>query len=232
MHLSYARGESGIPLLDETIGTALRRTVARFPDREALVVAHQGYRATYAELWREIDQAARALIAHGVRAGDRVGIWAPNRFEWVVVQYATARVGAILVTINPAYKAGELRHALNAAGVSLLVLARGFRDTAYLPLLDEVRSACPALRETIVLEDDWSAFLADGDAVTGEELLAREFGLRPGDAINIQYTSGTTGAPKGATLSHRNILNNAYFSGLRAGYSRHERVCVPVPFYH
>ncbi|MDA0159489.1 AMP-binding protein [Solirubrobacter ginsenosidimutans] len=232
MHLSYARGHSDIPLLDETIGTALRRTVARFPDREALVVPHQGYRATYAELWREVDQAARALIAHGVRAGDRVGIWAPNRFEWVVVQYATARVGAILVTINPAYKAGELRHALNAAGVSLLVLARGFRGTAYLPLLDEVRGACPALRETIVLEDDWSRFLDDGDMVSEHELVAREFALRPGDAINIQYTSGTTGAPKGATLSHRNILNNAYFSGLRAGYSQHERVCVPVPFYH
>src|SRR3954452_403093 len=120
MHLSYARGDSDIPLLEETIGTALRRTVARFGDREALVVGHQGYRATYAELWREIDQAARALIAHGVRAGDRVGIWRQTRFEWVVVQYATARVGAILVTITPVYKAAGLRHAVNAAGVSLL----------------------------------------------------------------------------------------------------------------
>jgi len=232
MHESYARGESDIPLLDETISTALRRTVARFGDREALVVAHQGYRATYAELWREIDRAARGLIARGVRAGDRVGIWAPNRFEWVVIQYATARVGAILVTINPAYKAGELRHALNQAGVSLLVLARGFRDTDYLPLLDAVRADCPALRETIVLEDDWATFLAGGERVTGDELVAREFSLRHGDPINIQYTSGTTGAPKGATLSHRNILNNAYFSGRTAGYREHDRVCVPVPFYH
>jgi fatty-acyl-CoA synthase len=194
MHESYARGASDIPLLDETIGTSLRRTVARFGDREALVVGHQGYRATYAELWREVDQAARALIARGVRVGDRVGLWAPNRFEWVVIQYATARIGAILVTINPAYKAGELRHALNQAGVSLLVLARGFRDTDYLTLLDAVRADCPALREAIVLEHDWEAFLAEGAWVTGDEVLARELSLRPGDAINIQYTSGTTGA--------------------------------------
>jgi fatty-acyl-CoA synthase len=232
MHESYAHGESDIPLLEETIGTCLRRTVARFPRREALVVGHQGYRATYAELWRQVDEAARALIAHGVRTGDRVGLWAPNRFEWVVIQYATARVGAILVTINPAYKAGELRHALNQAGVSVLVLARGFRDTDYVPLLDAVREDCPALREAIVLEDDWEAFLAAGARVTGDELLARELSLRAGDAINIQYTSGTTGAPKGATLSHRNILNNAFFSGRTAGYAEHDRVCVPVPFYH
>jgi fatty-acyl-CoA synthase len=162
MHESYARGASDIPLLDGTIGTNLRRTVARFGDREALVVGHQGYRATYAELWREVDEAARALIAHGVRVGDRVGLWAPNRFEWVVIQYATARIGAILVTIDPAYKASELRHALNQAGVSLLVLARGFRDSDYLPLLDAVRADCLALRDAIVLEDDWEAFLAEG----------------------------------------------------------------------
>src|SRR4051812_12300585 len=187
MHPSYARGESDIPLLDETIGTRLRRTVTQFPDREALVVPHQRYRATYAELWREVDRAARALIAHGVQTGDRVGIWAPNRFEWVVIQYATARIGAILVTINPAYRAGELRHALKQAGVSVLVLARAFRDTDYLPLLDAIRRDCPTLRETIVLEDDWETFLADGAWVTGDEVLARELSLRPGDAINLQY---------------------------------------------
>jgi fatty-acyl-CoA synthase len=232
MHLSYARGSDADALLDETIGASLRRTVAQFPDREALVIGHQGYRATYAELWLEVDRAARALIANGVHVGDRVGIWAPNRYEWIVIQYATARIGAILVTINPAYKAAELRHALNQAGVSLLVHAAGFRGTNYTWMVDSIRPECRALRETIVLERDWETFLADGDHVAGIELVTREFALHPDDPINIQYTSGTTGAPKGATLSHRNILNNAYFSGRVAGYTQHERVCVPVPFYH
>src|SRR3954463_6292561 len=148
MHPSYARGDSDIPLLEETIGTALRRTVARFGDREALVVGHQAYRATYAELWDEVDQAARALIAHGVRVGDRVGIWAPNRFEWVVIQYATARVGAILVNINPAYKSTELAYVLNQSGISLLLLARAFRQSDYAGMLAEARDRCPSLRES------------------------------------------------------------------------------------
>src|SRR4051794_21545344 len=211
MPLSHARGRTDVPLLNETIGACLRRSVAMFPEREALVVGHQGYRATYAELWLDVDRAARALVAAGVHVGDRVGIWAPNRYEWVVIQYATARIGAILVTINPAYKAAELRHALNQAGVSLLVHAAGFRGTNYSWMLDSIRPECRALRETIVLERDWDAFLADGDRVAGVELVTREFALHPDDPINIQYTSGTTGAPKGATLSHRNILNNAYF---------------------
>jgi fatty-acyl-CoA synthase len=232
MTMSYARGARDVPLLDETIGASLRRTVQRFPEREALVVGHQRYRATYAELWRQVDSAARALMAHGVGKGDRVGIWAPNRREWVVIQFATARVGAILVTINPAYKASELRHALNKAGVSLLVHARGFRDADYAAQLQEIRADCPELREAIALEDDWNAFLEDGERVDGTELAQREASLRPGDPINIQYTSGTTGAPKGATLSHRNILNNAYFTARALGYSERDRVCVPVPFYH
>ena len=212
MNLSYAHGPSDVALLDQTIGENLRATVERFPEREALVVAHQHYRATYAELWLQVDRVARALIAHGVRKGDRVGIWAPNRHEWVVTQFATARAGAILVTINPGYKAAELRHALNTAGVSLLVHARGFRETNYVTLLDTIRADCPALRETIVLEDDWDAFVASGERVTDASLAAREASLHPDDAINIQYTSGTTGAPKGATLTHHNILNNAYFT--------------------
>jgi fatty-acyl-CoA synthase len=232
MIASYARGADDVPLLDETIGANLRHTVERFPDREALVVGHQGYRATYRELWDDVDRAARALIARGVRTGDRVGIWAPNRHEWVVIQLATARVGAILVTINPAYKAGELRHALNQAGVSLLLMARGLRATDYAALLHDVRAQCPKLREAIVLEDGWAAFLAGGERVTSAEVVARELALHPDDPINIQYTSGTTGKPKGATLSHRNILNNAYFSGRALHYSEHDRVCVPVPFYH
>jgi fatty-acyl-CoA synthase len=229
MPLSYAHGPTQRPLLEQTIGETLRRTVERHPDQDALVVRHQRYRATYAELWREVDRAARALLARGVRAGDRVGIWAPNRYEWVVTQYATARVGAILVTINPAYRAHELEHALRKAGVSLLLMAHGFRTSDYAALLEPVR---PHGLEAVVLDGGWEAFLAEGDAVGAAELAAREASLGPHDAINVQYTSGTTGAPKGATLSHRNLVNNAYFVGRTLGYDERDRVCVPVPLYH
>jgi fatty-acyl-CoA synthase len=230
--LSLSRGPRDVPLLELTIGEGLRRAVERFGDREALVVRDQGYRATYRELWDEVGLAARGLLARGVRKGDRVGIWAPNRHEWLVTQYATARIGAILVTINPAYKPAELEYALTKTGVSLLVLARGFRQADYVAMLEEVRPRCPLLREALVLEDDWAALLADGEWVAECELDAVEATLRPEDPINVQFTSGTTGAPKGATLSHRNILNNGYFTGLVLRYSEHDRVCVPVPFYH
>jgi fatty-acyl-CoA synthase len=229
MTLSYATGASHVPLLSETIGESLRRTVERFPHREALVVRQQGYRATYAELWGEVDQAARALMARGVRKGDRVGIWAPNRHEWVVTQFATARVGAILVTINPAYKASELSYALRKAGVNLLIMAARFRGSDYVATLAQVRHEG---LDAIVLEDDWDAFLAEGDRVSDARLAEREATLGPDDAINIQFTSGTTGAPKGATLTHRNILNNAYFTGRSLRYTGRDRVCVPVPLYH
>jgi fatty-acyl-CoA synthase len=230
--MSYAHGPSDVPLLGETIGENLRRTVARFAVREALVVRHQGYRATYRELWEQVDLAARAFMAHGVRKGDRVGIWAPNRYEWVVTQFATARIGAILVTINPAYKAAEVEYALRKAGVSLLVMARGFRQADYVAMLDEVRGSCPELRAAIVLEDDWDEFLAAGGRVEDAELAAREATLRFDDPINIQYTSGTTGFPKGALLSHHNILNNGRFCAVQLRYTEEDRVCVPVPFYH
>jgi fatty-acyl-CoA synthase len=230
--MSYAQGSTEVPLLTETIGENLRRTVERFGEREALVVAHQGYRATYRELWEQVDLAARALLAHGVRKGDRVGIWAPNRYEWVVTQFATARVGAILVTINPAYKAAELEYALRKAGVSLLIMARGFRQADYMALLDDVRVSCPRLSTVIVLEDDWPGFLAEGSRVAEAELAQREATLSCHDPINVQYTSGTTGFPKGATLSHHNILNNAHFTGRALRYTEHDRACVPVPFYH
>jgi fatty-acyl-CoA synthase len=230
--MSYARGPSDVPLLEETIGENLRRTVERFGEREALVVRHQGYRATYRELWEQVDVAARAFMARGVRKGDRVGIWAPNRYEWVVTQFATARIGAILVTINPAYKAAEVEYALRKAGVSLLVMARGFRQSDYGAMLEEVRGDCPELRATIVLGDDWDAFLDAGGRVGDGELAEREATLQPGDPINIQYTSGTTGFPKGALLSHHNILNNGRFCALQLRYTEEDRVCVPVPFYH
>ncbi len=229
---SYAHGASDVPLLGETIGENLRRTVEWFGEREALVVRHQGYRATYGELWEQVDRAARGLLARGVEKGDRVGIWAPNRSEWVVTQFATARIGAILVNVNPAYKTAELEYALNRAGVSLLVLARSFRGAEYVEMLEDVRSRCPALREAIVLEEGWDGLLAGGDAIAPAELAEREATLQFDDPINIQYTSGTTGFPKGATLSHHNILNNGYFIAQTLRYSEHDRVCIPVPFYH
>ena len=229
---SYAHGACSIPLLGETIGENLRRTVERFGDREALVVRHQNFRATYRELWELVDRAAKGLLARGVKTGERVGVWAPNRFEWVVLQYATARIGAILVNINPAYKAGELEYALHKSGVSLLCLARGFRQADYVAMLAEVRHRCPMLRDSLVIDSDWDALLAAGASVSGAALADIESQLQFDDAINIQYTSGTTGFPKGATLSHHNILNNAYFTAERMNYSERERVCVPVPFYH
>jgi len=229
---SYAHGTSEVPLLGDTIGAALRRTVERFGERDALVVRSQGYRATYRQLWDAVTEAARGLLALGVGRGDRVGVWSPNRFEWVVLQYATARVGAILVNINPAYKATELAYALGQSGTSVLALARAFRHNDYIAMLAEVRDRCPALRQTIVFEDDWGALLEGGARIAPEELAAREAELQFDDAINIQYTSGTTGFPKGATLSHHNVLNNGYVIAQVLRYTERDRVCVPVPFYH
>jgi fatty-acyl-CoA synthase len=229
---SYAHGTGTTPLLGETIGANLRGTVARFGAREALVVRSQDYRATYDQLWDEVTRAALGLLALGVAKGDRVGIWAPNRYEWVILQYATARVGAILVNINPAYKAAELEYVLNQASIRVLFLARGFRQTAYMPLLEQVRGRCPQLERALVLEDEWASFNRTGSAASEGALVQREASLQFDDPINIQYTSGTTGFPKGATLSHHNILNNAYFVGLGLRYSERDRVCIPVPFYH
>jgi fatty-acyl-CoA synthase len=230
--LSYASGAQSAPLLEETIGENLRRATERFGGREALVVRDQGYRATYAELWEEVELAARGLLARGIEKGDRVGIWAPNRHEWIITQLAAARVGAILVNVNPAYKERELEHALNKVSVKLLVHARGFRQTDYVAMLERVRDRCPALEQTLVLEDEWESLLAAGRALSARELVEREAELRPDDPINIQFTSGTTGLPKGATLSHRGVLNNGYFTGETLRYSENDRVCVPVPFYH
>ena len=230
--LSYAQGPTDVPLLDGTIGEALRRASAEFGDHEALVVRQQGFRATYAELQDQAGVAARGLMALGVERGDRVGIWAPNRFEWVVIQYATARIGAVLVNVNPAYKTTELEYALTQSGIGLLVLAKGFRQADYAGMLAEVRDHCPDLRRALVLEDDWDELLAAAAGVGVADLDVREATLAASDPINIQYTSGTTGLPKGATLSHTNVLNNGYFIARTLRYTEHDRVCVPVPFYH
>ena len=229
---SYLHGPSLTPLLGETIGANLQRTAERFGAREALVVRSQGYRATYRELWDQTTVLARALLASGVEKGDRVGIWSPNRFEWVITQFAAARIGAILVNINPAYKTSELQYALTQSGVSMLIHAAAFRSSHYTAMVDDVRGSCPALREAIVIDTGWQQLLERARGASVDELAKRESTLQFDDAINIQYTSGTTGFPKGATLSHHNILNNGYLVGELIKYTEQDRVCIPVPFYH
>ena len=230
--LSYVHGANSVPLVGEPIFHNLRRTAARFGDRDALVVPHQSYRATYRQLVEQSEEIGRGLMWRGVQKGDRVGIWSPNRHEWVLVQYATAAIGAILVNINPAYRTSELKYALNQSGVSFLILAAGFRTANYRAMLAEVKGSCPALKEALVLEDGWDALKRDGAKTSIDDLREREATLQFDDPINIQYTSGTTGFPKGATLTHHNILNNAFFIGETLHYSEHDRVCIPVPFYH
>jgi fatty-acyl-CoA synthase len=230
--LSYAHGTSSLPLLGQTIGDNLRTTVERFGDREALVVRSQDFRASYRELWDLTSRAARALLALGVAPGERVGVWAANRYEWVVLQYATARAGAILVNINPAYQANELEYALRQSGTSVLFHGRGFRQAAYAPMLEAARPRCPELRHTFLIDTDWNDFLARERSVSEADLARREAQLQFDDPINIQYTSGTTGQPKGATLTHHNILNNGYLVGVGLGYSERDRVALPVPLYH
>jgi fatty-acyl-CoA synthase len=227
---SYASGTSAEPLLGETIGANLLRTAARWPDREALVEVATGRRWTYAELSADVDAVARGFLALGIEKGDRVGIWAPNVAEWVLVQYAIARIGAVLVNINPAYRTHEVAYVLRQAGVRTLVSAESFRTSDYRAMVGEVRGDCPDLREVLFLgTPGWADLPAAGSA---GDLEARTAALSADDPINIQYTSGTTGFPKGATLSHHNILNNGYFVGELCGYTEADRVCIPVPFYH
>ena len=232
MRPSAAKGPTTVPLLSETIPQDLARTVAAHGGRDALVSVEQGLRYTYTEFSDEVDRLARGLMAMGVAKGDRVGIWSPNFAEWVLVQYATARIGAILVTINPAYRSSELEYVLNQSGISVLVAVEAFSASDYRSMIDDVWDRVPAERVVYVHTSDWDDLLAAGDAVSCEQLDQRSAQLSPDDAINIQYTSGTTGFPKGATLSHRNILNNGYFIGEACRYTELDRVCIPVPFYH
>ena len=233
MAQSHAVGPTDIPLLEETIGACLERTVARFPDAEALVSRHQGRRYTYRELDAEVDRLARGMLAQGLGVGDRVGIWSPNHAEWTLVQFATAKIGAILVNINPAYRTNELAYALNQSGCRWLIAAPTFKTSDYVAMVDEVRGEVPNLERTIFFwSPEWEALWAAAEEVPPAALAERQLQLRPEDPINIQYTSGTTGFPKGATLTHRNILNNGYFVGIRQGFSSADRLCIPVPFYH
>ncbi len=232
MTLSTAEGPTSVPLLDETIPQNLARTVAEHPERDALVSVEQGLRYTYTEFADEVDRVARGLMGIGVAKGDRVGIWSPNYAEWVLVQYATARIGAILVTINPAYRSSELEYVLNQSQISVLVAVESFLTSDYRSMITAVWDRVPAERVIYLHTSDWETLLEAAETVSADQLEERSAQLEPDDAINIQYTSGTTGFPKGATLSHRNILNNGLFIGEACQYTAEDRVCIPVPFYH
>ena len=234
---AYAKGRTDTPLLEQTIGDRLEATASRLPDHEAVVMPHQNIRWTYRQLDDAVNRVARGLLARGFEKGDRIGVWAPNLIEWVLMQYATAKVGVIQVNINPAYRANELAFALKHSGCKGLVAARRFKTSDYVQMLGMVRDQCPALSEVIFLDEegqagDWARLLADGESTAPGAVAERMATLKPHDPINIQYTSGTTGAPKGATLSHHNIINNAYFDGLNISIKQSDRFCVPVPFYH
>jgi fatty-acyl-CoA synthase len=230
---SYDAGPTDVPILDETIGKNFERTVAAHPDAQALVDVIEDRRWTYRELNDEIDVIARGLMALGIEPGERVGIWAPNCAEWTIVQYATAKIGAILVNINPAYRTHELSYVLNQSGVRTLISATAFKSSDYVGMVEEVRGEMHVLRDVVFLgTDDWENLRNGASHVTAVELRTRMACLHANEPVNIQYTSGTTGFPKGATLSHRNILNNGFFTtgliNLRPG----DRLCIPVPFYH
>jgi fatty-acyl-CoA synthase len=230
---SYAAGTTDTPLLDETIGANFQRTAATYPDTEALVDVSGGQRWTYAELNIEIDCVASGLMAADIQRGDRVAIWAPNCPEWTILQYATAKIGAILVAINPAYRTHELAYVLRQSGTRLLVSATSFKTSDYRGMVGEVRPETPDVTDVVFLgTGDWQRLRARGDEVSAAALNSRMDSLSPGDAINIQYTSGTTGSPKGATLSHRNILNNGFFVTQLIRLGAGDRLCIPVPFYH
>ncbi|MHA6621848.1 AMP-binding protein [Pseudonocardia sp. DLS-67] len=230
---SYASGTSDVPLLGDTIGDNFDRIATAQPAAEALVDVPSGRRWTYGQLRADVDTLALGLLAAGVVKGDRVGIWAPNLPEWTLVQYATAKIGAVLVNINPAYRTHELEYVLNQAGISMIVAAPSFKTSDYEAMIKEVQPSCPALRQVILIgRPNWDELLADGRGGDRAELARLQAELSPDDPINIQYTSGTTGFPKGATLSHHNILNNGYFVGRLCGYTPDDRVCIPVPFYH
>ena len=222
------------PLVGETIGANFDRIAASYPERDALVVRHQNVRWTYAEFAARVERVARGLVAIGLRPGDRLGIWAPNCAEWLLVQYASAKAGVILVNVNPAYRTSELEYVLKQSGCRVLISARAFKSSDYVAMVKDVAPRCPALERTVFLDSgDWEELLAAGDGfAAGNGELSLPAGLQFDDPINIQYTSGTTGFPKGATLTHHNILNNGFFIGEACRYTPEDKVCIPVPFYH
>lgn len=230
--LSYAHGDSSTPLLGETIGENLKKTVERFPKNDALICSHQNYRATYEEFYEQTSQVAKAILHLGAKPGDRVGIWSPNRYEWVLLQYATARIGVILVNINPAYRTSELIFVLNQSQIKYMFASLSFKTSNYKKMVDDAREFTSTLVDEVFFDENWDDFLKGAAHISDEELQNYESQIQFDDPINIQYTSGTTGFPKGVTLSHHNILNNGYFIGIRLHYTEKDRVCIPVPFYH
>ena len=231
-NLAYTYGASNISLIGETIDQNLRKTVEKYPNKEALISVHQNYRVTYAEFYAQVTAVAKGLIALGVKQGDRVGIWSPNCYEWTLLQYATAKIGAIMVNINPAYRTSELIYVINQSGISYIFAAPQFKSSNYKKMIDDAREFTETLRKEVYWGESWQHFLAHGEKVTDEKLLSFEERVQFDDPVNIHYTSGTTGNPKGVTLSHHNILNNGYFIGIRMNYTEKDRVCIPVPFYH
>ena len=239
--ISYTHGASDVSLIGETIGELLDRVALQYPDREAVVSAHQGVRLRYAQFAQACDEIARGLLALGVRHGERVGIWSTNNVEWTIAQFATAKIGAILVNINPAYRTVELEYVLRQSGVRMLLVQSHYKTSDYLTMVEEVRDRLPDLFEVVAIGDGaprrlgdlrWDELRAASAGITAEQLEIRQRAAQFDEAINIQYTSGTTGFPKGATLSHHNILNNGFFIGEICRYTPDDRVCIPVPFYH